>query len=179
MIRQNGALVPALSAKQIEAVAIAVRRSLGLENKQLFCMGNFYDLAQEHFKGFSYQVVPCSELPDDLALAYPSKGHIKIREDIFDRACSGNGMARFTMAHEFGHLVLHSGIPLHRSFETGMKPYLNSEWQADEFAGVLLIPTTLLSMDNSIEANSELFGVSPKAAGVRINNIRRRNEAAK
>ncbi len=179
MIRQNGALVPGLSAKQIEAVAIAVRRNLGLENKKLLCMGNFYDLAQENFKGFSYQVVPCSELPDDLALAYPSKGLIKIREDIFDRACSGNGMARFTLAHEFGHLVLHSGIPLHRAFEPGMKTYRNSEWQADEFAGSLLMPAEMVNVHDSIEANSQTFGVSLKAAGVRINNIRRRNEATK
>ena len=179
MIRQNGALVPGLGVKQIEAVATVVRRSLGLAHQKAFCMGRFYDLAAEKFEGFSYRVVPVSELKHDMALAYPGKRSIEIREDIFDLACSGNGMARFTMAHEFGHLVLHSGIPLHRAFEPGMKTYLNSEWQADEFAGSLLMPAELLNIDDSIEVTSQTFGVSLKAAGVRINNIRRRNETTK
>lgn len=37
----------------------------------------------------------------------PSENRIRIREDVYERACNGYGRDRLTMAHELGHLLLH------------------------------------------------------------------------
>lgn len=66
-----------------------------------------------------------------------------IREDVYEAWNDPNdpmhGRARFTLAHELGHLVLHEGPALHR--QTAMikhKVFEDSEWQADYFAEFLM-----------------------------------------
>lgn len=62
---------------------------------------------------------------------------------------------RFTLAHEFGHMILHryiySNINIKsledwRQFRSGVNPdqYRNLEIQANNFAGLLLVPQSLL-----------------------------------
>lgn len=77
---------------------------------------------------------------------YDPKGTaIVIRDDVYDCATSGDSSSlrhQFTLAHELGHYFLHrglnpvlprGGIPTHKTYE-------DTEWQADTFAGELLMP---------------------------------------
>ncbi len=94
--------------------------------------------------------------------------------------------ATYFVAHELGHCVLHTEqlirlahTPatrlegLHRGKATH-KPYQDTEWQANAFAGALLMPATgLLALERAIGSLtatdvSEFFGVSNEAAGYRI-----------
>lgn len=94
--------------------------------------------------------------------------------------------ATYFVAHELGHCVLHTEqlvrlalTPptrlegLHRG-KAAHKPYQDTEWQANGFAGALLMPAVgLLALEREVgsltaSTVSELFSVSNEAAGYRI-----------
>jgi transcriptional regulator with XRE-family HTH domain len=123
---------------------------------------------------------------------------IGIREDVWMMAEAGDGRARFTMAHELGHAVLH-GNDLRqkdaRAFRDvtctatagdklipGMKIYQSPEWQANVFASAFLMPKDAVkSWVNSeqcqnpdyltIEQLSQQFKVSYQAARIRLERL--------
>jgi len=62
------------------------------------------------------------------------------------------GRYRFTLAHEIGHAIMHKGVYGKREFNTTTewkkfmedfpeKEWSLLEWQANEFAGLVLVPT--------------------------------------
>ena len=77
---------------------------------------------------------------------------ISVDESVYQ---SRPGRYRFTLAHELGHFVLHKDIYNKRKFTTAddwkkfienfeEKQYYWFEWQAYEFAGLILVPTDYL-----------------------------------
>lgn len=83
---------------------------------------------------------------------------------------------RFTLMHEFKHIVDHDKQLLLYPSETGGIDSLRAEQAADYFAGCLLMPKRLLKSAwcNRMQRPSELaahFGVSPKAVEVRLSQI--------
>jgi hypothetical protein len=101
---------------------------------------------------------------------------------------------RFSMAHEIGHVVLHSTelvrmaelphfVPaLSRRKESNHSSYRDSEWQANAFAAALLSPARgVVALEASHpwgleEAVAEQFGVSLTASHIRVGIVRgRRN----
>ncbi|WP_306481511.1 ImmA/IrrE family metallo-endopeptidase [Limnobacter sp.] len=175
MIRKDGFLVPAASASSINSLADVFRRSLGLPSSGRICVALAYDIAAYKMGGaFNYKVVEDRLMPNDMALTYPDDGEIWVSQSVFDGACNSVSRDRFTLAHELGHLLMHRGLPLHRAYTSQYKPYLNSEWQADEFGAAFLMPASAVDVNNSIESVANEFGVSASAAGIRINNLIRR-----
>ncbi|KAF1079424.1 MAG: hypothetical protein GQF41_4304 [Candidatus Rifleibacterium amylolyticum] len=91
-------------------------------------------------------------------------------------AKNGDGRARFTIAHEVGHVWLHNvffkGCILENRILTAnracMKTYEDPDWQAEAFASALLMPSTTMataiSNGLSIADMQMLFQVSYKAA---------------
>ena len=91
---------------------------------------------------------------------------------------------RFTVAHEIGHVVLHSEflkvvledgrnvVKLHRS---QIPPYKDPECQANAFAAALLMPTRhmirFVSQRKPVEWIAERFNVSHEATELRIKNL--------
>ncbi|MDO8864191.1 ImmA/IrrE family metallo-endopeptidase [Haliea sp. E1-2-M8] len=70
---------------------------------------------------------------------------MRIENGVFERAVEGGNFERFTIAHELGHFFMHMdepivfarGVPDHRPFE-------DSEWQANAFAGELLVDSRIV-----------------------------------
>lgn len=178
MIRQDGFLVPAVSARVINDLAYSFRGLLGLPKEGKICMALAYDLATIKLgDAFQYEVVEDHLMPDDMALTYPDSCLIQIKASVFNGACAGVPRDRFTLAHEVGHLLMHGGLPLHRAYDSSIyKPYRSSEWQADEFAGALLMPESCIDTKGSLESIAYEFGVSGSAAGTRVRNLNRRNQ---
>lgn len=106
-------------------------------------------------------------------LTYTNEGNIKIREDVYLNAVEGKGRDRFTMAHELGHFLLHNpkNVILART-KSKTKIYEDAEWQADTFAAELLMPIDMITDEDDIDSISRKFGVSAKAAEVRLNKVR-------
>lgn len=105
--------------------------------------------------------------PNTYAFYNPTENIMYIREDVYEAACKDDGRHRFTLAHEVGHYFLHSeGVILRRSVqEFEIMAYLNPEWQANTFAGALLIPNNLIG-NMSIPQIAYECGTSYQAAEI-------------
>ena len=115
-------------------------------------------------------------------------GRVILDEVTYRNAMHDDGRARFTVAHECFHGLRHrkqirkslvdtGGVVLHRRFD--IKPFEDPEWQADTFAGALLLPEEMVRYAltgshrlHRCERLMETFGVSAKAAEVRLQKLR-------
>lgn len=95
-----------------------------------------------------------------------SKRIIYIKASVYERACNNYGRDRFTIAHEIGHSLLldPDQLKFNRKREAGkVLIYRNPEWQANCFAGELLVPYYICK-DMSVEEIADKCKVSYDAA---------------
>lgn len=170
----NGFRVPPLSRLRIREMAAAMRgylvRITGNDAPQ-FPIVEFLDVVlPTAYPDFRLQVVEKDEMGDCHGMTYPEHDLIQIREDVYMRAADGHGRDRMTMAHELGHYVLHSAPGLARGAgpRLALRPYEDSEWQADAFGGELLISHQYLLDGMTASHVAEMFGVSIRAAEVQL-----------
>lgn len=175
--KPRGVKVPPLSIAKIRKVALGFRTMLEANEDYL----NVVDLLEHKLfqLGVDYHYCEAHELGRDIAArANPATGDILIREDVYRLACDGDGMARFTLAHELGHLTLHRpdliGYARNLPEASNHRAYEDSEWQADCFAAEILMPAGVIIQErlSSLEIQRR-FGVSAMAADYRIDNLRR------
>lgn len=124
-------------------------------------------------KRFDYQVVEDETLGGDEAVTLVSENHVRIRvcRTTYDRLASLDRRARFSMAHEFGHGVLHkNAAPLARARQATIKrfvpAYISVERQADVFASAYLITDEMLSRSTSPSDLAERYLISLSAADI-------------
>lgn len=122
------------------------------------------------------EIVEDRLLPKRYAVTYPDKNKIVLQESVYDALCEDDNHARFTVAHELGHLIMHRNqMSYARSkVPAGHKIYEDSEWQADVFASHFLIDSRLVKPKLTVSEISEKFGVSMQAAEawVRKNRVK-------
>ncbi len=114
-------------------------------------------------------------------------GQVLVSEETYRRATQQNGRARFTIAHEVCHGIKHrtqikralietGGLVFHRRGD--LESFRDPEWQANYFAGTLLMPepsvrklyeSTLRSA--LVSKMARIFQVSQKAAEVRLSKL--------
>lgn len=157
-------MVPPRSRKEIREIAESVREMIRW-TQPCFPIVEFMEAYHQIEPEFVFDIRECKEMADNHGITYPDEKIMLIREDIYDRACAGQGRDRLTIAHEFGHLFLHSGLGFARKeSKTNIPSYCNSEWQANCFGGELLISAEHIHLCESPLDASELFGVSLEAA---------------
>lgn len=149
-----------LSRVQIRSIALQLRRLLGLENvlyiDVLQLLENVLTLI-----GFDCEIIPVDEMEQE-ALTVPDKNLILIREDVYNCAVQGQGRARFTIAHEIGHVLLHGSRSV-RYARGEIPTYCDPEWQANAFAGEFLMAYHLVK-DMPFQKIAEKCGTSLSAA---------------
>lgn len=164
------------SRAEIRAYAHEFRKYLKLDKHLYFPIVELLDIMSDIFYGFSYEIVDDNELPLNVhADTDITKGHIRIKESVYDGACNGEGRDRMTIAHEIGHyfLIYYCGFRLERNFDgKELRSFEDLEWQAKCFAGELLIPAHLVG-DLTPEEISEKCGVSFDAAKVQHKSMRK------
>lgn len=162
-------VVPSRSRRNIRYLAQAFRDMCGA-GAPYFDVVRIMDVwLTKQWEGYALQLLPREEMGADLGKTYPDDRIVQVREDVYDDACRGDGFARFTMAHELGHVLLHRDIPMKRVVQkTEVKPYNSSEWQADTFAGELLMPIPAVLSCPGEASLVDLCGVSFSAARVRF-----------
>jgi Zn-dependent peptidase ImmA (M78 family) len=113
---------------------------------------------------------------DQHGLTRPELKEMWIREDVYEGARRGVGRDRFTIAHELGHYLLHNEPGLARTMNPkgSLPAFKCSEWQANSFAGALLIPTDVAQALKNAHAIAETCGVSVDAAGVQLKVLRQK-----
>lgn len=169
--KPSGIKVRPLSTKRIRAVSQAIRKLFSIPPGAVdviqFLEGTLLKA------GVDFQILSKEEMGRDHGLTYPDAGIICIREDVYIGACEDNGRDRFTILHEAGHLVLHTGVSLARSTSNGNHAwYEDSEWQANAFAAEFLMPVDeILQHCNSPQDIVDRFLVSYEAAEIRWHKL--------
>jgi len=162
--------VPPRSRKSIMEAADGVRSALRITNPKFPILQVVELMLPKVMPEFSFEVKEADEMGDNHGLTHPESNEMWIRSDVYDGACQGNGRDRFTIAHELGHLLLHNLPGMARKMKpaSSIKAYVNSEWQANTFAGALLIPTNIAVDSRDPYEIAEVCGVSVDAASVRL-----------
>jgi hypothetical protein len=107
-----------------------------------------------------------------LAYSTPKPPRIFVRERIYRDAMHGDFFARHTLAHELGHIYLcHSAR--HEEIKWGHQFTSNLEWEANEFAWELLMPSAAIQMMTASEISSTFY-IPQKYVGVRFELLRSR-----
>ena len=164
------------SKADIERLAWSIRDALDLTKVPRFpvievieqVLGNEMDL-------FSFEVLTFDEMEGAEGLSCPDGNFIRIREDVYTKACRGDPRARLTVCHELGHNRMHRlDRPGFRRVEAGIniKAYESAEWQASYFAGALLAPAKHHQPDDTVVRLMTRHGLSQAAAEVRLKQMR-------
>ena len=167
--------VPPLSGAQIAQLAQTIRQDMKIQSDG-FPLIQFLELVMPRlFQGFALEAGLMSDMGANHGLTIPAENVIRLREDVYDGLYRGVGRDRFTAAHELGHYIMHRKVPIvfHRQEHGNLASYRDSEWQANTFAGDLLMPRSLAMQCNSIEEMMKRFGVSSQAAIVQNRKLSR------
>lgn len=169
-------IVPPLSWPVIDQVGLNVRQQFGLAERASFPIFEFLErVLDQGMSTIEFLVGDRSEM--GLAEGYTDQRgeFIMIREDVYRAGLDGQGRARFTAAHELGHLILHTQAPLARA-QPGqeVKPYSRAEPQANQFASAILMPLRFFQASDTPDVVATRHGVSREAARLRIEYFRKK-----
>ena len=108
--------VPPLSWDQIERVTDELRRDLGLTDVPAIPIMDVLErVLDQRLNVVRLEIGSKADMREAEGHTCPNGEFIELREDVYEAAWSGDGRARFTAAHELGHYVLHTDIPLARA----------------------------------------------------------------
>lgn len=154
---------------------------MALNTRKIFsdCINNTgeFNIVKCLEKYFNYDIIDDDVMPN--AYAYTKDKVITLSLSTYEGACNNIPRDRFTISHEVGHVILHSDqMHLARNASHEDKVYCNSEWQANEFAGSLLLPFSIIKAHNpafyELEEMSLKYGVSKEAIQLRIDKLAKR-----
>lgn len=181
MKQPRGFKVEGLYEHQIREKTQVIRNVLGYDSRPYInimeCVEN---LAANEI--VDYEVHDDDEWPygNDLASYTPVDNCIHLKQSTYDKAVKLNdGMSRFTIAHELGHAILHRNFRLSKSSvsSTDHEFYEDSEWQADCFAGEILIDARHFNIGDNCATIVEKFKVSPTCANVKLARSRNKKRS--
>lgn len=175
-MNDQGFSVTPRSWKSIRTIANNFRKSVGLDQEaSIPVMELVEDVLYTRLGLFRLEITDHSEMNGAEGFTDPSGSFMMIREDVYVKALSGDGRARFTVAHELGHMILHTGQPLlaRAPSNHNLKPYELSEPQANKFAAELLMPPAYFKSTDTVSIVADRHGVSMDAARFHLKGLRK------
>lgn len=174
MKTENFKATPISRAKIRELVKM-IRKCCGLQHVEYIPVPLVFEhVMQIFFPDFQWEIKSPSEMMEE-GLTLSADKTIYIRQDVYEKACHGDGRARFTIMHEIGHLFLHrpDRVALCRlPYGKSLKPFENPEWQADTFAAEFLMDADIVHGLNYKEI-SKRCGVTYGAAKTRVDILKK------
>lgn len=156
--------VPPMSRAAIRHLARQVRETLEWKEPH-FPIVEYMEIYHQIDKSFVYDICEKEIMGDNHGITFPDKKIMLIREDVYEGAVDGNGRDRLTIAHEFGHLHMHTNLGLARkAADADIPAFRSSEWQANCFGGELLVSAAHIAACRDPWEASQVFGVSLDAA---------------
>ncbi|UMM63078.1 ImmA/IrrE family metallo-endopeptidase [Aristophania vespae] len=166
------------SWSKIREEALRLRKCFALDLDKPFPVTKFLGILYDDLDLLQVEIIEKDKRTAAIEAFIPIDGssppRMLIREDVYDKACNGEGRARFTIAHELGHLFLHvydqeSYIMARTNQSVGnIPPYCDSELQANQFAAEILMPVGGIWIGDTEADLMERFGVSQLAASNRL-----------
>ena len=168
--------VPPRSRDSLVKSANELRKSLRIATAKFPILEVVEVLLPQYDPEFSFEVRAIEEMGDYHGLTRPESKELILREDVYEGARKGAGRDRFTVAHELGHYLLHNSPGLARTIQprATIPAYKCSEWQANAFAGALLIPENIALALKDPHAIAQECGVSVVAADVQLKILRQK-----
>lgn len=171
----RGHIVSPLSTQLIRDKALYVRDALGLTAEPIN-LEFFLEQLSEY--GITIDIINDDDMPGfsfhSEACCVPETATIYLTEETYKKACLNDARTRFTIFHELGHLLLGHSKELHRAnLPTNIKPYQDSEWQADQFAAEMVMPINIIYELKlfGVDEIKKQFGVSELAARKRYEQL--------
>lgn len=90
----------------------------------------------------------------------PSENFIYVKESVLEELENHEYRANFTLAHELFHYFQCQVLGFEFEEVENCPKYVDSEWQADEFAGQLLVPTKCIVGDCDTRLLADMFNLS-------------------
>lgn len=139
--RKRGHTVPPQSTAKLWDNAELIRQVFSEYEEIAFPIMDVLEFRlQKMFPDFYLDFGTLEEMGLEEGRVIPGGDSITLRDDVYENAWKGQGRARFTACHELAHFLLHRNVPLSRMRSDGSDPiYCDSEWQADTFAGALMM----------------------------------------
>ena len=165
--KRRGLLVDAVSTHALWDFAEKVRSAFVAAGEVCFPIMDVLEFRMPLIDDGFY-LDPCSreEMGSEEGLVIAGSKCIKLREDVYEGAWKDVGRHRFTACHELGHYLLHRQVAFPRMRDDSHPVYRDAEWQADTFAGGLLMSRRHLVSLETTENAAAKCGMTPMAAGV-------------
>jgi transcriptional regulator with XRE-family HTH domain len=165
--KRQGLLVGPASTRALWDFAEKVRSAFVSDDEVCFPIMDVLEFRLPQFsEGFYLDVCSREQMGSEEGLVVAGRNCIKLREDVYEGAWNDVGRHRFTACHEFGHYLMHKEIALPRLRDDSHPIYRDAEWQADTFAGGLLMSSRHLKQLQSHQNAAGECGMTPMAANV-------------
>lgn len=177
----NDFKVQARSWDDIAQICDVLRHNLGLSDVAHFPIMEVLERVLDHKLNLvRLEVGDQAEMRLAEGHTCPRGEFIELREDVYHAAWVGDGRARFTAAHELGHFVMHTNVPLARAMpEEDVRPFRRSEAQANQFAAELLMPPRFFLPIDDERSVMDRHGTSWEAASNRLDYLRKKDKIPK
>lgn len=172
---ERGRIVFPRTRAEVEVIAGEFRRAFSLDPNSRVSMLPLLEYGiEELIEDFQFQVVEDGALGGAEAVTGTHERVIAMTNRTYRALERADGRARFTAAHEVGHLLLHCGMPTYYAFGAENDPLTCPERQANIFAAAFLMPEAAFRKMRSVAEAREAFGVSKDAALCRARHLRLR-----
>jgi len=171
--------------RRISDAVMGLRVQLKIPHRENFPLIEFLEFDVSKLKNYAdFRLVMGTDerFPEGvLAFAMGSPLQIVVRDRIYCDAVSGDTSARHALAHELGHILL-GHVGRHEDNRNTLiladKSTRKLEWEADEFASELLVPSHVARALTSCEIAYK-FDVSVDFAVRRLKVLKERDKARK
>jgi len=165
--QRRGIVVPPMSTEAIRMFADKVRSAFVEKGTVQFPIMDVIEFRLGMvFDGFFIDIRDKESMGEDEGRVIGGTKGVALREDIYEGAWNGNGRDRFTACHELGHFLMHRTITMARTREDTDKIFCDAEWQADTFAGTLLMSPRHLGGFSDPDSAAGACGMTGAAAKV-------------
>lgn len=171
----NGRIVQPRTRKEVEALAGEARAALNLSSGgRVSMLPILEDVLFEVLDDYDFRIVEDKAMRSMEGLTDDRQPIIYLRNSVYNALERGDGRARMTAAHEFGHLLMHCGMPTFRAFSEQYEPLYDPERQANIFAAAFLMPKDAFLKCVTVREAMKTFGVSQDAAMCRARTLNHR-----
>lgn len=167
-----------LSVSDIEGLCVTLRYWLKVPTDSCFPIIKLLnDLYYKGFINIQYMSDDDKIFEKDTPAKYnPIDNFIYIKESILEDLDNNKFSANFTLAHEFFHYIQHKLLGFNFEEVEKCLAFEDPEWQANEFAGQLLIPTKYVKNNYSVDYVAQKFKVSKICVLTRKLNYQKRQK---
>ena len=171
----NAKVVQSRTRREVEQLAAETRIAIGLDlERRVSMLPILEQLLYDAIPGYDFQIEEDREMMGHEGLTDCNRPIIKLRHSTYLGLERGEPRARFTAAHEFGHLLMHCRMPTYRPFTTERDPLRDPERQANIFAAAFLMPEAAFRRCRTVKEAMRRFGVSRDAATCRARYLKHR-----